>query len=145
MANSIRKRKGTDANMKFLFGSVFFFFIIVIIIGLFSYFTLQYYWDASGDAKKSASVARSQYDYSVAFDTDFQGKSYRLYLNDSLIYVGCPVAVDTVLLAKRVAESNSLLIVDDATDIIVSIIELGRRGDVLLKYNNGAISSRVKE
>ena len=126
----MRRKKGADANMKFLFGGVFFFFIIVIVIGLFSYFTLQQYWNASGDAKKVATVMRPQYDYSVAFDADFQGKSYRLYLNDSLIYAGCPVKVD---------------IVDDATDVIVSIIELGRRGDVLLKYNNGAISSRVKE
>ena len=141
----MRRKKGADANMKFLFGGVFFFFIIVIVIGLFSYFTLQQYWNASGDAKKVATVVRPQYDYSVAFDADFQGKSYRLYLNDSLIYAGCPVKVDTVLRTRKIAEQNSLLIVDDTTDVIVSIIELGRRGDVLLKYNNGAISSRVKE
>jgi hypothetical protein len=55
------------------------------------------------------------------------------------------VKVDTVLRTKRIAQSNSLLIVDDASDVIVSIIELGRRGDILLKYNNGAISSRIKE
>ena len=141
----MRRKKGTDANLKFLFGSVFFFFIIVIVIGLFSYFTLQQYWNYSPDVKKVATVARSQYDYSVAFNADFQGKSYKLYLNDSLIYTGRPVVVDTVIRVKRVAESNSLLIVDDATDVIVNIIELGQRGDVLLKYNNGAISSRVKE
>lgn len=141
----MRRKKGSDANMKFLFGSVFFFFIIVVVIGLFSYFTLQQYWSVSADGKKTATVARPQYDYSVAFDADFQGKSYRVYLNDSLIYAGCPVNVDTVLRTKKFAENNSLLIVDDATDVIVSIIELGRRGDVLLKYNGGAISSRVKE
>ena len=141
----MRRKKGADANMKFLFGSVFFFFIIVIVIGLFSYFTLQHYWSGSDDTKKVATVVRPQYDYSVAFDADFQGKSYRLYLNDSLIYAGCPVKVDTILRTKKIAENNSLLIVDDATDVIVSIIELGRRGDVLLKYNNGTISSRVKE
>jgi hypothetical protein len=141
----MRRKKGTDANMKFLFGSVFFFFIIVIIIGLFSYFTLQQYWSGSDEAKKVATATRPQYDYTLAFDTDFQGKSYRFYLNDSLIYAGCPVKVDTVLRTKRIAQSNSLLIVDDASDVIVSIIELGRRGDILLKYNNGAISSRIKE
>lgn len=141
----MRRKKGADANMRFLFGSVFFFFIIVIVIGLFGYFTLQYYWEGVGETKKVAAVARSQYDYSVAFDAGFQGKSYRLYLNDSLIYSGVPVRVDTVVRVKRVAESNSLLVVDDATDIIVSVVELGRRGDILLKFNNGAISSRVKE
>jgi hypothetical protein len=141
----MRRKKGADANMKFLFGSVFFFFIIVIVIGLFSYFTLQQYWSASGCENKVAAVTRPQYDYSVTFDDEFQGKSYRLYLNDSLIYVGSPVNVDTVVRTKKLAEDNSLLIVDDATDVIVSIIELGQRGDVLLKYNGGAISSRVKE
>lgn len=141
----MRRKKSADANMKFLFGSVFFFFIIVIVIGLFSYFTLQHHWHGSDDAKKVAAVVRPQYDYSVAFDTDFKDKAYRLYLNDSLIYAGRPVEVDTVVRVKRIAENNSLLIVDDATDIIVSIIELGRRGEVQLKYNGGAISSRVKE
>ena len=115
------------------------------MIGLFSYFALQQWWSGTGEAKKVATVARPQYDYSVAFDKDFQGKAYRVYLNDSLIYAGRPVDVDTVLRTKRIAENNSLLIVDDASDVIVSIIELGRRGEVLLKYNNGAISSRVKE
>ena len=142
----MRRKKASDANMKFLFGSVFFFFIIVVVIGLFSYFTLQQFWNSSDEAEKvAAAVQRPQYDYSVAFDADFQGKAYRLYLNDSLIYAGNPVDVDTVIRAKRVVADNSLLIVDDATDIIVSIIELGRRGEVLLKYNGGAISSRVKE
>lgn len=141
----MRRKKSTDANMRFLFGSVFFFFIIVIVIGLFSYFTLQYYWQGSGETKNVAKVARPQYDYSVAFDADFKDKSYRLYLNDSLIYSGTPVKVDTIIRAQRIADNNSLLIVDDATDVIVSIIELGRRGDVKLKYNNGAIFSRVKE
>ena len=141
----MRRKKGAEANMKFLFGSVFFFFIIVIVIGLFSYFTLQQYWSVSGGENKVAAVTRPQYDYSVTFDDDFRGKSYRLYLNDSLIYAGCPVNVDTVVRTKKFAKDNSLLIVDDATDVIVSIIELGRRGNVLLKYNGGAISSRVKE
>lgn len=141
----MRRKKGAEANMKFLYGSVFFFFIIVIVIGLFSYFTLQQYWSSTGGENNVATVTRPQYDYSVAFDDEFHGKSYRLYLNDSLIYAGCPVNVDTVVRTKKLAEDNSLLIVDDATDVIVSIIELGRRGDVLLKYNGGAISSRVKE
>ena len=141
----MRRKKGADANMKFLFGSVFFFFIIVIVIGILIYFTLQHHWHGSDDAKKVAAVVRPQYDYSVAFDADFKDKAYRLYLNDSLIYAGRPVEVDTVVRVKRIAENNSLLIVDDATDIIVSIIELGRRGEVQLKYNGGAISSRVKE
>ena len=68
----MRRKKGTDANRRFLFGSVFFFFIIVIVIGLFSYFTLQYYWQGSGETKNVAKVARPQYDYSVAFDADFK-------------------------------------------------------------------------
>lgn len=141
----MRRKKGADANMRFLFGSVFFFFIIIIVIGLFSYFTLQHYWNYSADAKNVATVVRQKYDYSVAFDADFSGKAYRVYLNDTLLYAGHPVKVDTVLRTKRVAENNSLLIVDDSTDIVVSVIELGLRGDVLLKYNGGAISSHIKE
>ena len=36
----MRRIRGRDANMRFLFGSVFFFFIIIVVIGLFSYFVL---------------------------------------------------------------------------------------------------------
>ena len=141
----MRRIRGRDANMRFLFGSVFFFFIIIVVIGLFCYFALEQYMSNPEAAKKAAVVAKPRYDYSVRFDKGFEGQSFVLYLNDSLLYAGVPVDVDTVIRANRLAAENSLLVVDKKSDIIVSIIELGKRGDVLLKYNNGAVSSHIKE
>lgn len=139
----MRKRRGVDANIKFLFGSVFFFFIIIIVIGLFSYFTLQQYWDNPEVVKKTA-VDKMRYAYSVSFAPDFKDKAFSVYLNDSLLYMGTPVNPDTTLYVQRLANENSLLVVNNETDI-VTIVELGRHGDVLLKYNNGSVSYRIKE
>lgn len=110
---------------------------------MFSYFALQQYWSNS-DNKKNASIV-SLYDYSIMFNEGFRDKSYRIYLNDSLIYAGMPVNVDTVLRVKRLSENNSLLVVEDKTDIIVSVIELGKRNDVLLNYNSGIVSFNIEK
>ena len=105
---SMRKNKGVNANMNFLFGGVLLFFVLVLIVGLFSFFTLQQFWH-SDESVKVAEVTK-RYDYSVAFDSSFKGKSYKLYLNDSLVYVGTPVDVDTVIKLRRIAVDNSLLV-----------------------------------
>ena len=142
---ALKNSKGAKANMNFLFGSVFFFFIILIIISLFSYLTLQQYWHNSDEGKKVAAKAKPRYDYSVRFDDSFKGRAYSLFLNDSLLYVGSPVSQDTVIRSARLADENSLIVVDGETDAITAIIELGRRGDVLLKYVNGEVVSDIKE
>ena len=77
---SMRKNKGVNANMNFLFGGVLLFFVLVLIVGLFSFFTLQQFWH-SDESVKVAGVTK-RYDYSVAFDSSFKGKSYKLYLSN---------------------------------------------------------------
>lgn len=140
---SMRKNKGVNANMNFLFGGVLLFFVLVLIVGLFSFFTLQQFWH-SDESVKVAEVTK-RYDYSVAFDSSFKGKSYKLYLNDSLVYVGTPVDVDTVIKLRRIAVDNSLLVVDGATDAIAAIVELGVSGAVNLKCEKGAVAFSIKE
>ena len=140
---SMRKNKGVNANMNFLFGGVLLFFVLVLIVGLFSFFTLQQFWH-SDESVKVAEVTK-RYDYSVAFDSSFKGKSYKLYLNDSLVYVGTPVDVDTVIKLRRIAVDNSLLVVDGATDAIAAIVELGVSGAVYLKCVQGAVAFYLKE
>lgn len=139
----MRKNKGVNANMNFLFGGVLLFFVLVLIVGLFSFFTLQQFWH-SDESVKVAEITK-RYDYSVAFDSSFKGKSYKLYLNDSLVYVGTPVDVDTVIKLRRIAVDNSLLVVDGATDAIAAIVELGVSGAVNLKFEQGAVAFSIKE
>ncbi len=139
----MRRKKGLDPNMKFLFGSVFFFFILLIIIGLFSYFTLQQFWH--NDAPDTEQTATAPiHDYSISFDESFKGARYTLYINDDVIYKGEPVDPDTVIYARRKAVENSLIVVDNDADIIKDIIELSLTGKILLKLNNGILSYTIE-
>ena len=139
----MRRKKGLDPNMKFLFGSVFFFFILIVIIGLFTYFTLHQYWNDPNTAKKVAKAV-PVYDYSVRFDKGFAGTSYTLYLNDDVIYQGNPVNADTVIYSTRKAPENSLLIVDNSTDKLVEIIELEKKANIQLNLSGGTLTYTVK-
>ena len=119
--------RGRKANMNFLYGSVFFFFVIIVTIGLFSYFSLYKHWNKPGDARFS---------YEISFSPSFEGTAYSVYMNDSLLYVGAPVATDTLIRVNRFAEDNALLVVNAATDG-VSIIQIPDRGKILLRLVSG--------
>lgn len=130
----INRTRGHGANMKFLFGSVFFFFVIIVTIGLFAYFSLYKYWSKPGDERFS---------YEISFSPSFKGKDYTVYLNDSLLYAGTPVDTDTVLRLNRFAEDNALLVVEQATDG-VSILQIPSRGKIMLQLKNGSVTTVVK-
>lgn len=130
----ISRTRGHGANMKFLFGSVFFFFVIIVTIGLFAYFSLYKYWSKPGDKRFS---------YEISFSPSFKGKYYTVYLNDSLLYEGTPVDTDTVLRLNRFAEDNALLVVEQATDG-VSILQIPSRGKIMLQLKNGSVTTVVK-
>ncbi len=120
------RSKGSNANMKFLFGSVFFFFVVVITIAIFCYFTLQQHW-----GKQNVATADT---YAISFSKQFDGTNYDLYLNDSLLYVGAPVCADTVIRVMRTAADNALLVVEKENDL-VSVVEIGKRGRILLSFD----------
>lgn len=133
----MKKHRGRDANMKFLFGSVFFFLVIVITISLFGYFSLQQYWNKSGVVVKNA--------YEISFSKQFNGLNYDLYLNDSLLYEGKPVSSDSVMCVERVAPENALLVVEKESDL-VTVIEIGQRGRILICFGkDGDITADVIE
>lgn len=130
----MRYTKGRDANMKFLFGSVFFFFILLVIISMFCYFSLQKYWFANNQIS---------HDYNIAFSKQFNGRAYDLYLNDSLIYEGNPVTADTVIRVSTHSDENALLVVDKKSDA-VSILEIERNGSVFIHFAaDGTIAADV--
>ncbi|MBQ4063415.1 MAG: hypothetical protein IJC92_03955 [Bacteroidaceae bacterium] len=130
----IGRTRGHGANMRFLYGSVFFFFVIIITIGLFAYYSLYKHWNKPGDARFS---------YEISFSPSFAGKAYDVYLNDSLVYAGAPVNTDTVLRINRFATDNALLVVDKASDG-VSILQIPDRGKVVLNLVNGTITMVIK-
>lgn len=120
----MRNTKGRDANMRFLFGSVLFFFMIIMSVILFVYYSIEHY--ASNEDKVKDS-------YEISFSKQFDGLGYDLYLNDSLLYEGNPVLSDSIIKVVRTQDENSLLVVDRATEG-VSILEIGRRGRVLIGF-----------
>lgn len=130
----IGRTRGHGANMRFLYGSVFFFFVIIVTIGLFAYYSLYKHWNKPGDARFS---------YEISFSPSFAGKAYDVYLNDSLVYAGAPVNTDTVLRINRFATDNALLVVDKASDG-VSILQIPDRGKVVLNLVNGTITMVIK-
>lgn len=130
----MRNNRGRDANMKFLFGGVFFFFILLMTIVLFSYFTLEQYWD-----KPQNTSLR----YEFVFSKDFDGKYYDIYINDSLLYVGNPVDADSVISVNRYAVDNALLVVERETDI-VSILEISEKeGRGVISFDKEGVSLKM--
>ncbi|MBQ2778880.1 MAG: hypothetical protein IJF46_03805 [Bacteroidaceae bacterium] len=123
----MRNTRGRDANMRFLFGSVLFFFMIIMSVMLFVYFVLE---------QSVTKEDRVRDCYEISFSKQFDGLEYDFYLNDSLLYVGRPVSSDTVIRIERSLDENSLLVVDKATDI-VSVVEIGRRGRLLIGFGRG--------
>lgn len=130
----IGRTRGHGANMRFLYGSVFFFFVIIVTIGLFAYYSLYKHWNKPGDARFS---------YEISFSPSFAGKAYDVYLNDSLVYAGAPVNADTVLRINRFATDNALLVVDKASDG-VSILQIPDRGKIGLNLVNGTVTTVIK-
>ena len=130
----IGRTRGHGANMRFLYGSVFFFFMIIVTIGLFAYYSLYKHWNKPGDARFS---------YEISFSPSFAGKAYDVYLNDSLVYAGAPVNADTVLRINRFATENALLVVDKASDG-VSILQIPDRGKIGLNLVNGTVTTVIK-
>ncbi len=132
----MRNTKGRDANMRFLFGSVLFFFMIIMSVMLFVYYVIDY--QASNEVKVKDC-------YEISFSKQFDGLGYDLYLNDSLLYEGNPVISDSIIKVVRTQDENSLLVVNRATEG-VSILEIGRRGRVLIGFGrDGNVVADVVE
>ena len=103
-------KKSSNANMRFLFGSVFFFAVILLTIVLFIYFAMQEAWKKSPD---------TSYTYTITFAHELEGKNYSVYLDDSLLYTGNPIAADTVIKATRYTTEEKVNIA--GTDTVIKI------------------------
>lgn len=146
--------KGSNANMRFLFGSVFFFAVVILSIVLFTYYAMRESWKKSPD---------TVYTYTVTFSPDFDGLDYSVYLDDSLLYVGTPVDADTVIKVRRyIAEepvtiagvdtvvriprftsTSSLFVVDGRTDK-PRIFNVGENCSFYLRLENGRVVADMK-
>lgn len=150
----MRTKKSSNANMRFLFGSVFFFAAIILSVILFTYYAMRESWRKSPER---------EYVYTVSFSQGFSGKNYSVYLDDSLLYAGNPFDADTVLRVKRYftdepvniagidtvikvphfTSSSSLFVVDGETNIptIVNVLEYN---EISLDLKNGRVTAEME-
>lgn len=145
----MRTKKSSNANMRFLFGGVFFFAMIILSVVLFTYYAMRESWRKSPDR---------EYVYTVSFSQEFAGQNYLVYLDDSLLYTGNPFDADTVLRVKRYfteepvniagidtvitvphfTSSSSLFVVDGKTNI-PTIVNVFEHNDIHLKLSGGKV------
>lgn len=149
----LRTKKSSASNMRFLFGSVAFFAMIIISIMLFTYYAMREAWNKSPDAGVV---------YTVSFSPAFNEGCYKVFMDDSLLYAGCPFKADTVLrVARYVTQepvtvagidtvvavqhftaSSSLFVVDARTDK-PSIIGVGESRTINLDIKEGRVVAEL--
>ncbi len=131
----MRVKKSSNANMRFLFGSVLFFAVIVLVVMLFTYYAVRH---ASKKNRKEEVV------YVISFSDSLEGSACNLYLCDSLLYSGNPVDSKVIVEAKsswfanRVGDSPVLLVEVPGKDTLSlqvgkeRVFHLGLNADTLL-------------
>ena len=111
--------------MRFLKGNVIFFALLLLVIMLFSYYALQ---GADAGTENNAACR-------VAFGKGYDGGECRIYLDDSLLYAGAALPVDSFVIMKRYATptsrvslytSKSLLKVVAGSDSVVRALNADR-------------------
>lgn len=147
----LRTKKSSSSNMRFLFGGVVFFAMILLSIMLFTYYAMRESWKKSTNAP---------YTYTISFSPSFNGGSYQVFMDDSLLYAGDPFCADTVLRVSRYVteepvtvagidtvisvphftSSSSLFVVDTRTDI-PTIVNVGENNRIHFLLENDRITA----
>ena len=93
----MRTKRSSSSNMRFLKGNVIFFALLLLVIMLFSYYALQGA-DVAGENKASCRVQ---------FGTGYAGGECKVFIDDSLLYAGAPLPVDSPIVIRRYASPES--------------------------------------
>ena len=118
-------KTSSKSNMRFLKGNVLFFALLLLAIMFFVYYSLG---EVKADAGDTASCR-------VSFAADCVPGEYRVLVDDSLLYAGVPLPVDSQLVMKRYATpgsrvsqytSKSQLVVVAAGDTVVRVLDADR-------------------
>ena len=90
-------KTSSKSNMRFLKGNVLFFALLLLAIMFFVYYS---FGEVKADAGDTASCR-------VSFAADCVPGEYRVLVDDSLLYAGVPLPVDSQLVMKRYAAPGS--------------------------------------
>lgn len=85
--------------MRFLKGNVLFFALLLLAIMFFVYYSLG---EVDADAGESASCR-------ISFSDSIGGGEYKVFVDDSLLYSGTALPVDSQIVMKRYVSVNSSL------------------------------------
>ena len=139
----MRTKRSSSSNMRFFKGNVIFFALLLLVIMLFSYYALQGA-DAGGENKASCRVA---------FGQSYAGGECKVFIDDSLLYAGAPLPVDSQLVMRRYAApgsrqslytSKSLLKVVAGSDTVVRALQ-GDREFVIESADEKVVISVVEK
>lgn len=121
--NSImRTKRSSNSNMRFLKGNVIFFALLLLTIMLFAYYALQGMDEADGNEASCR----------VVFGKGYTGGECKVFIDDSLLYAGAPLPVDSPIVMRRYAApgskqslytSKSLLKVVAGSDTVVRALQ----------------------
>ncbi len=134
-------KRSTNSNFKFLYGSVFFFAMLVGVILLFVYYSVNEAMERGGWTSPI---------YRVSFSKDMVGVDCQVFLDDSLLYRGCPANDGDCVTARQYAvgagndttqlfnEKSLLKVVVAAADTLVMPVG----GEYLFRvgYNEGVLT-----
>ena len=138
----MRTKASSKSNMRFLKGNVIFFALLLLVIMLFSYYALQGA-DAGGENKASCRVV---------FGKGYTGGECKVFIDDSLLYAGAPLPVDSQLVMRRYAApgsrqslytSKSLLKVVAGSDTVSRVLDGDR--DFLIGSCDGKVTVEAVE
>ena len=119
----MRTKRSSSSNMRFLKGNVIFFALLLLVIMLFSYYALQGA-DAGGENKASCRVI---------FGKGYAGGECKVYVDDSLLYAGAPLPVDSQLVMRRYAIPGSRISLYTSKSILKVIVD----GDTVVRTLQG--------
>lgn len=134
-------KRSTNSNFKFLYGSVFFFAMLVTVILLFVYYSVNEAMERGGWVSPI---------YKVSFSKEMVGVDCQVFLDDSLLYKGCPANEGDCVTARQYVvsagndtaqlftQASLLKVIAGAADTLV--MPVGNEYLFRVVYNDGVLA-----
>lgn len=103
--------KAQHSNRNFMLGTFVLGTLVIGIVALFTALSVN----LSVSKEEAKGIVRQADTYRFRLTESLYGNDIDIYLNDSLLYRGTPIA-DTLLTINRSADENAIIMVDRATD-----------------------------
>lgn len=131
------RRKAQQTNRNFMYGTAVLAIAVILIVVIFT--------GLAFDMKEEQSALSATKDtYTLSFDEGFTADSYRVYINDSLLYEGT-LSSGKNLMLNRFADDNALIIVDNSNDLMQIVTIPEKSGTFSIKHTVDGITIKKKK